>query len=214
MSLRPAGRLLQRASKLTGRQSMPIANIHRIQPQTFLAATSPRAFHVSIRARGLMPDSENPPVREAEPHEPVPEAPSEITLEEYHRAADDYLEALRAQLEANQEKQHDLDFDFSDGLLSIETKKGNYVINKQPPNKQVWLSSPISGPKRFDWVVSGEQIHEKGGAGTGDWVYLRDGTSLTTLLKDELDVTVEVHELGEEEISAGDVHNRSGEPTA
>uniref|UniRef100_A0A914RUA2 Frataxin n=1 Tax=Parascaris equorum TaxID=6256 RepID=A0A914RUA2_PAREQ len=26
--------------------------------------------------------------------------------------------------------------------------KGTYVINKQTPNRQIWLSSPISGPKR------------------------------------------------------------------
>ncbi|GAC96019.1 hypothetical protein PHSY_003598 [Pseudozyma hubeiensis SY62] len=28
---------------------------------------------------------------------------------------------------------------------------GTWVINKQPPNKQIWLSSPKSGPKRFDY---------------------------------------------------------------
>jgi frataxin len=70
------------------------------------------------------------------------------------------------------------------------------VINKQPPNKQIWLSSPISGPKRFDWVVSGAGQHEKEGStvDTGDdgeggkWVYLRDGSSLSDLLKKELDI--------------------------
>lgn len=25
-----------------------------------------------------------------------------------------------------------------------------YVLNKQTPNKQIWLSSPISGPSRFE----------------------------------------------------------------
>ena len=29
---------------------------------------------------------------------------------------------------------------------------GTYVINKQTPNKQIWLSSPYSGPARFDLV--------------------------------------------------------------
>lgn len=27
---------------------------------------------------------------------------------------------------------------------------GEYVFNKQPPNKQIWVSSPITGPKRFN----------------------------------------------------------------
>ena len=65
---------------------------------------------------------------------------------------------------------------------------GTYVINKQPPNKQIWLSSPISGPKRFDYVVLGEGQHEKEGGGAGDWIYLRDGTSLTDLVNKEVGV--------------------------
>lgn len=77
------------------------------------------------------------------------------------------------------------------GVLNITyPPNGTYVLNKQPPNKQIWLSSPISGPKRFDWVVTGESMHQKEGAGSGDWVYLRDGTSLTALLRKELGITV------------------------
>jgi len=35
-------------------------------------------------------------------------------------------------------------------------------------------------------------MHQKQGAGVGDWVYLRDGTSLTALLKKELGVELGV----------------------
>lgn len=52
----------------------------------------------------------------------------------------------------------------------------------------------MSGPKRFDWVVKGEGIHEKEGGGIGDWVYLRDGTSLTELIRKELGVDLTVDE--------------------
>jgi len=62
------------------------------------------------------------------------------------------------------------------------------VINKQPPNKQIWLSSPISGPKRYDYVVLGEGQHEKEGGGSGGWIYLRDGSSLSELLLKEVGV--------------------------
>jgi frataxin len=72
--------------------------------------------------------------------------------------------------------------------VNIKSKDYTYVLNKQPPNKQIWLSSPVSGPKRFDWVVSGESMHEKEGGGEGDWVYLRDGTSLTDVIRKELGV--------------------------
>ena len=69
---------------------------------------------------------------------------------------------------------------------------GTYVLNKQPPNKQIWLSSPTSGPKRFDYVVSGESMNEKEGSGSYDWVYLRDGTRLSELLRKELGVDMSV----------------------
>lgn len=69
---------------------------------------------------------------------------------------------------------------------------GTYIINKQPPNKQIWLSSPTSGPKRYDYVLGGEGMHEKEGTGQGDWVYLRDGSSLTELLRKELGITVDL----------------------
>lgn len=76
------------------------------------------------------------------------------------------------------------------GVLTIElpTKGHNYVLNKQPPNKQIWLSSPISGPKRFDWAVIQEGQDHKQGGGNEDWVYLRDGSSLTEILRKELGV--------------------------
>lgn len=41
----------------------------------------------------------------------------------------------------------------------------------------------MSGPKRYDWVTAQRE--------TGDWVYLRDGSSLTDLLKEELGVTLQ-----------------------
>lgn len=66
-------------------------------------------------------------------------------------------------------------------------------MNKQPPNKQIWLSSPITGPKRYDWVVYGESMHQKADGGIGDWIYLRDGSSLTQLIRKELGVEVVIN---------------------
>jgi frataxin len=80
------------------------------------------------------------------------------------------------------------------GVLTLHFPPiGTYVLNKQPPNKQIWLSSPLSGPKRYDWVVLGEGQHEKEGGGEGDWVYLRDGTSMGDLLMKELQVDLTGH---------------------
>jgi frataxin len=84
---------------------------------------------------------------------------------------------------------------FQAGVLEFSAPQGTYVLNKQPPNKQIWLSSPISGPKRYDWVVSGESMHEKEGAGSGAWVYLKDGSTLTGLLKKEVSIDLETEEI-------------------
>ena len=71
---------------------------------------------------------------------------------------------------------------------------GTYVLNKQPPNKQIWLSSPVSGPKRYDWVVrgggkgDGEEEEEEEEKEKGEWVYLRDGSTLGGLLEEEVGV--------------------------
>jgi frataxin len=75
------------------------------------------------------------------------------------------------------------------GVLTLHFPPiGTYVLNKQPPNKQIWLSSPISGPKRYDWVVTGEGQNEKEGGGQGDWVYLRDGSNLNEVFIKELQI--------------------------
>jgi frataxin len=76
--------------------------------------------------------------------------------------------------------------------------KGTYVINKQPPNKQIWLSSPIScvvrslpillmwssyrcrGPKRYDYSESQDA-----------WFYSRDGELMGDLLNKELSDALE-----------------------
>ncbi|XP_034533751.1 LOW QUALITY PROTEIN: frataxin, mitochondrial-like [Notolabrus celidotus] len=64
--------------------------------------------------------------------------------------------------------------------VKIGEDHGTYVINKQTPNKQIWLSSPTSGPKRYGWT--GER-----------WVYFHDGRSLHQLLSEEFSVIFNKH---------------------
>ncbi|XP_030032675.1 frataxin homolog, mitochondrial [Manduca sexta] len=77
------------------------------------------------------------------------------------------------------------DVTYSDGVLTVALNShGTYVINRQTPNKQIWLSSPVSGPKRYDLVL-------KDG---GYWVYKHDGVALHKLLQEEIEkiVTIKV----------------------
>lgn len=71
---------------------------------------------------------------------------------------------------------------FQDGVLTVKIsdKHGTYVINRQTPNRQIWLSSPVSGPKRFDYVPSEEDEN------IGKWVYKHTGEGLHELLQKEL----------------------------
>lgn len=200
MSVPTAARLLRHA----GRTTSGIAS-HRIQLQPkqlqFLsarplaaatAARTTRCFATSPNRKyaGLMPDTHDPQPPQNEPEQHATQA-TDISPEEYQEHADRYMDSLHEKAEAIQESREDVEVEYSAGVLSITLPpNGTYVINKQPPNKQIWLSSPLSGPKRFDWVMSGESMHQKQGGGVGDWIYLRDGTKLTEVLSKELGISV------------------------
>ena len=97
---------------------------------------------------------------------------------EFHRIADDALDSLQDQFEVllEDEDVKDSDVKSDSGVLEISLgDSGIYVINKQAPNKQLWLSSPLSGPFRYDF--SAEQ---------GTWVYSRDKHTLEEKLSNEL----------------------------
>ncbi|CAJ2511858.1 Uu.00g074830.m01.CDS01 [Anthostomella pinea] len=112
--------------------------------------------------------------------------PADLTDAEYHELADDYLDQLLAQYEKQQDDSGHIDVEYSAGVMHVNIPEiGEYVLNKQPPNKQIWLSSPKSGPKRYDYVVLSEGQDQKQDTASGGWYYLRDGTSLTELLVEE-----------------------------
>lgn len=95
-------------------------------------------------------------------------AGGELTDAEYHVAADAALEAIEVAASALDDTiTTGFDLTTSSGVLNLALgDKGTFVINKQSPNKQIWWSSPVSGPKRFAWD-----------AGSGSWVNTRDGTT-------------------------------------
>lgn len=112
--------------------------------------------------------------------------PTQLTDHQYFKLADSSLNLILLQLEAAADLNPELDVEYSDGVMNVALNIGTYVINRQPPSKQIWLSSPTSGPKRFDYVE-----------GTG-WVY-KDGTVLKELLEQEWTengVTVDLTGLG------------------
>lgn len=66
------------------------------------------------------------------------------------------------------------DVTYSSNVLTVKLgpKAGTYVINTQTPNSQIWLSSPKSGPFRYDLIDN-------------KWIYKHTGESLHQLLSKE-----------------------------
>lgn len=189
--------------QLTTNTSTHIA--HRTQtllskptPINLSAITSPASIRFSTRpfttspyiCKGISPTHEEPNPAPAEP-QAATTVPANISQETYEQLADAEMDNIVAKLEEMQETKEEVDVEYSAGVLTLNMPKiGTYVINKQPPNKQIWLSSPISGPKRYDFVVESEGQNSKEGTGEGDWVYLRDGSSLGDLLLKEVGIDI------------------------
>ncbi|KAL4780740.1 hypothetical protein BJX76DRAFT_350744 [Aspergillus varians] len=170
---------------------------NRFPSSKLIAQRPPRrqGFHSTPAIRkGIIPDSADPPSPHPQSSNPdgaparVSE-PSPISTQHYHEYADHYLNLVLTEIEDLPEDRQDLEAEHSAGILNISVGGvGTYVLNKQSPNKQIWLSSPVSGPKQYDWVVEGDQMHEKQDTRSvnGQWVCLRDGSNLTDLLNGEL----------------------------
>ncbi|KAI5846612.1 hypothetical protein DFP73DRAFT_476155 [Morchella snyderi] len=100
-----------------------------------------------------------------------------FSLDDYHKVSEGTLEGILESVEAVAEKRTDVDVEYSAGVLTITVPHGTYVINKQPPNRQIWISSPITGPNRFDW----DPINYK-------WVSARNSATLGEVLKKEIGI--------------------------
>merc|ERR1719273_2245090 len=99
----------------------------------------------------------------------------------YHAEADRVMDVI-TDLCDNLFDVTDDDFDFktASGVLNIDFgSKGVFVINKQAPNRELWLSSPISGPYHFQY----NREHSK-------WISSKDGTCLFDVLNSEIAETV------------------------
>lgn len=96
----------------------------------------------------------------------------------FHPLVDEALEQMHDSLmDLGEDQLPDYDIELASGVLTFDLgeSKGIYVINKQTPNRQIWLSSPISGPKRYDYDSERKA-----------WINTRDGHDLASLLDVEI----------------------------
>ena len=94
--------------------------------------------------------------------------------DDYVALADECLDTILEKADELSDERDDVECELSSGVLTLKIAgAGTWVINKQVPNRQLWLSSPVSGPCRYEYV-------------DGTWTHTRDGSSLSELLEREL----------------------------
>ncbi|MFA1688460.1 iron donor protein CyaY [Candidatus Rickettsia barbariae] len=92
---------------------------------------------------------------------------------EFSKIAETTIAYIAEKIE-EQDKEASIDVDLQGDILNLDTDKGVYVINKQSAAKEIWLSSPVSGPYHF--------FYEQ-----GEWTN-RAGLKLMAILTEELNI--------------------------
>ena len=97
-----------------------------------------------------------------------------LSESQFHTESDNCLEKIVSVLESFDEKFPIDDLNFEQGVLTINLgSKGTWIINKQTPNRQIWWSSPVSGPKRYEFK-------------SNSWLSTRDGGNIIEDLVHEM----------------------------
>lgn len=114
------------------------------------------------------------------------------TETDFHNVADSTLETIQDTLDYYFEDNPSFDtpdINYASGVFNVSLSKGTWVLNKQTPNRQIWWSSPITGPRRYEfnpeekkWTWTKYVDYCDAGA-NGDW---KDTKYLGEALKVEL----------------------------
>ncbi|KAH3669528.1 hypothetical protein WICMUC_004950 [Wickerhamomyces mucosus] len=190
MFMRPMQRLFITTSKVSvpgisingGVRTISTISLKRLSNLSSSSSTScfssPSSSSSSSYPLALLPQSRPYSITTDGQHTPL--EVEQLSINEYHQISDDYLELLTDHLLELSEEFPQIDAEYSHGVLNLELPPvGNYCINKQPPNKQIWFSSPISGPDRFDPIG-------------GKWISLRTKKLLGDILRDEISKALEL----------------------
>ena len=104
----------------------------------------------------------------------------ELSLQQFHTLSERVLEGIENVAEefADADPDERVEVEFSGDVLEISVRGGGtFVLNKQTPNRQVWLSSPVTGPQRYNFCLRSAM-----------WRNARDDdVELTALLADDLE---------------------------
>eukprot|EP00808_Paulinella_micropora_P013645 g7159.t1 len=98
---------------------------------------------------------------------------TDTSKEVFHTESDKVLHVIEDTLDDSD----DIELRLSDGVLSINTPRGTFVLNKHGVTRQIWLSSPLSGPSKYNYHGSKTTPQR--------WLGERDEHPLSSLLKKE-----------------------------
>lgn len=110
-------------------------------------------------------------------YSPRPRCPEDWPIAQFSREAEELLQQLGDQVYDTFQGRTDVDVEFSQGVLTLRFPNGTFVLNTQTPNRQIWLSSPLSGPARYYYDLD-----------TGKWRNSRDDHMLVDRLQKDLAV--------------------------
>ncbi len=110
----------------------------------------------------------------------------------FHEVADDTLEELSDLVAPLESALDDFDLTVAQGVLTIKLgaqyQNKTWVINKQTPNRQIWWSSPVSGPRRYEYNST-----EASSSGADRWRFTKDSSfNLRDSLKTEIEAITAV----------------------
>lgn len=92
------------------------------------------------------------------------------------KAEFDYIINLIAETIEEKNPSGLIDIDINSDILTLNTNKGVFIVNKQSSVQEIWLSSPVSGPYHF--IKIGKS-----------WCS-RSGTKLFNILTQELGIEI------------------------
>ncbi|PAA94317.1 hypothetical protein BOX15_Mlig008744g2, partial [Macrostomum lignano] len=173
----PIRHLLSRRALTTCSQ---LAAVNQIGSKSIPYACCVQALNPPIRySIGVVPSSIRLLASSTESGGSAKSPAAELSLGDFEHVTDEVLERIADKVDdllSKSADSSDYDVTLASGVLTLSLgEHGTYVINKQTPNRQIWLSSPTSGPKRFDYS-----------ADSGEWTYSHDGSKLHQLLTKEL----------------------------
>ncbi|XP_019104940.2 frataxin, mitochondrial isoform X2 [Beta vulgaris subsp. vulgaris] len=176
LSLSPSLRCYPLMASFSPSKLLPSKTFENLLPSSSPASSSMRSFYtlplfVSRTFSSNVLDESQAPA-------PI-DYRSVLQEDEFHRLADSTIHHLLEKLEeyGDTVEVDGFDVDYGNEVLTLKLGElGTYVVNKQTPNRQIWLSSPVSGPSRFDWDPASQA-----------WIYRRNKATLSGILESELE---------------------------